>query len=124
MEYKFCKSCGVEHPLTTEYFYTNGLHPSGKQKWKPTCKISENNKRRQSVDDIISLYFPELKCSKCGYDKCKAALEFHHVESDSKDYNISVFRSSNISRAKLHTELQKCIILCANCHRELHYLKE
>lgn len=120
MEYKFCKSCGVEHPLTKEYFYTNGTYPSGKQKWKPTCKISENAKRRETVDSIIAEYFPVLECSICGYNKCKQALDFHHVDENSKDYNISQFRSSGISRIKLREELQKCILVCANCHREIH----
>ncbi len=59
------------------------------------------------------------KCSNCGYNKCPAALDFHHTENN-KEGNIHDF-IKNESREKLLKEAKKCILLCANCHRELHY---
>jgi hypothetical protein len=58
-------------------------------------------------------------CSICGYDKCVRALEFHHLEPSkkSKDYDKN-FDTWNIEKKK--SELDKCIIVCSNCHRELH----
>lgn len=59
------------------------------------------------------------KCSICGYDKCVGALEFHHLNSQEKLYGIS---SGGVCR-DLETdiaEVQKCILVCANCHREIH----
>ena len=54
-------------------------------------------------------------CSICGYNKCINALEFHHVNSDSKDVNISKAKTLR----KVYKEAAKCIVVCANCHREI-----
>jgi len=59
------------------------------------------------------------KCKNCGYDKCLSALEFHHQQKN-KEGNVSTLLK-NQSRQKLLKEVGKCILLCANCHRELHY---
>lgn len=58
------------------------------------------------------------KCCKCGYDKNMAALEFHHFGD--KDFSIDLRKFSNTSLIKLRKELEKCILLCSNCHREIH----
>ena len=56
-------------------------------------------------------------CNSCGYSKCIEALEFHHIDPLNKDFSIS---SANKSWDKIKIELGKCVMLCANCHRELH----
>ena len=56
-------------------------------------------------------------CSRCGYDKCIAALEFHHPDPSVKEGGII---GSTASLAKQRAEAEKCILVCANCHRELH----
>lgn len=58
------------------------------------------------------------KCSICGYNKCLAALDFHHPDPTQKECNISIIVTTSYSKAK--KEALKCILLCANCHRELH----
>lgn len=60
------------------------------------------------------------KCEVCGYDKCLGALDFHHLDPTQKDFAIS---DSNIYKNlnKLKEEVDKCILVCANCRRELHY---
>ena len=64
-----------------------------------------------------------LVCSICGYSKCKSAIEFHH-KYDYKSFTISSwfikspYEDDNLLKFK--EELKKCIMLCANCHRELH----
>jgi len=58
------------------------------------------------------------KCAVCGYDSCIEALEFHHINPEEKEFAIS--GKFNISWEKLKSELDKCQLLCANCHRELH----
>lgn len=59
------------------------------------------------------------KCIMCGYDKCTAVLEFHHRIPEDKSFTIST--NLNKSWNSLKVELDKCDLLCANCHRELHY---
>lgn len=58
------------------------------------------------------------KCSKCGYDKCSRALEFHHKDPSTKKNGLAEY--SNTSWPSYKEELDKCIILCANCHAEEH----
>jgi hypothetical protein len=59
------------------------------------------------------------KCMICGYDKCADALDFHHRDSEQKDFGLS---AKGITRSweKIKQEIDKCILICANCHREVH----
>lgn len=57
------------------------------------------------------------KCEVCGYDRCDKALEFHHIDPNMKDFNISG-RSYSFDRMK--NEVDKCILICSNCHKEVH----
>ena len=59
------------------------------------------------------------KCEICRYDKCIAAMDFHHRNPEEKD--ISIKDIINCSWKKIEEELKKCILLCANCHRETHW---
>ena len=58
------------------------------------------------------------KCVRCGYSDFAAALDFHHVVNGSKSFSIS--NSTYKSWDKIRPELDKCILLCSNCHRGLH----
>ena len=61
------------------------------------------------------------KCEICGYDKCIDALEFHHVNQETKSFGIS---NGNIRSLKeLKKEADKCILVCSNCHKEIHARK-
>lgn len=57
-------------------------------------------------------------CSACGYDKCRNALEFHHINPQEKELTPSKVFSR--SWENIQKELDKCVLLCANCHREVH----
>lgn len=59
------------------------------------------------------------RCQKCGYSKSLKALEFHHRDMRKKDFVISAVRIY-VAWDKLVKELDKCDLLCANCHREAH----
>jgi len=59
------------------------------------------------------------RCQICGYDGCPEVLEFHHVDGNKKDFGISQ-RGYTRSWKKVMEELDKCVMLCANCHREVH----
>lgn len=57
------------------------------------------------------------KCIVCGYNKSIRALQFHHLDPSQKDFGIS---GSTKSFEKLKSELDKCVLLCSNCHAEVH----
>ena len=63
------------------------------------------------------------KCEQCGYDKCIGALHFHHRNPQEKDFNISQINLSdnNFSMDVVISEIDKCDLLCANCHAERHF---
>jgi hypothetical protein len=63
------------------------------------------------------------KCSRCGYDRCFRALEFHHIDENGKSFSLSVL-GYTCSWERLTDEAKKCILLCANCHRELEEEKD
>lgn len=59
------------------------------------------------------------KCQKCGYDKCIAALEFHHKNPIEKEFDWNKLRKQ--SWDSVIVELNKCELLCSCCHKEAHY---
>ena len=60
------------------------------------------------------------KCSKCGYNKNLAALDFHHLDPEQKESPLNFAFLMKMRYEKCLLEINKCIILCANCHREHH----
>lgn len=63
------------------------------------------------------------RCQRCGYDKCLSALVFHHRDPSTKLFNISVDKMQK-KLALVEAEADKCDLLCANCHAEVHYEEE
>lgn len=57
-------------------------------------------------------------CQICGYNKVNTALEFHHLDPTKKDFHLG--SNTNCSWEKARNEIQKTILVCANCHREIH----
>lgn len=73
------------------------------------------NWRRRTKQKLIE--FLGGSCSKCGYNRSTAALEFHHLDPDKKDFTIA---GKSWSFEKLKEEVSKCVLVCSNCHREIH----
>ena len=76
-------------------------------------------------EDIIEI-MKQLKingCAICGYTKCNRALEFHHVLKN-KCFYLTVSNIRKYKDEKIINELNKCILLCANCYREIHDREE
>ena len=59
------------------------------------------------------------RCIKCGYSKYPEALEFHHRNPSKKDFNVSS-KGHCRNWERVRKEIEKCDLLCANCHRETH----
>ena len=75
-------------------------------------------KRRKKLKEKSVEYLGGM-CCKCGYNKCFEALEFHHKDPTQKDFGIS-YKGHTKSWNNIKKELDKCILVCANCHREIH----
>lgn len=59
------------------------------------------------------------KCNICGYNKCNGALELHHIDPSAKQFSFGGIRANPTAWNNIVNELKKCILLCANCHREV-----
>jgi transcription elongation factor Elf1 len=72
--------------------------------------------RRKAVETVKSEHGNE--CALCGYSTCLRALEFHHLDPSVKEHKIGSGKTRSIK--KLRKECEKCVLVCANCHREIH----
>jgi len=74
--------------------------------------------RRRRVLKLRAVEIMGGACMFCGYGKHVAVLEFHHVHAETKSFGVS---SGGFSRSwlSIYEELQKCVLVCANCHREI-----
>jgi predicted HNH restriction endonuclease len=84
----------------------------------PQCKSKYYVYERRKRLKTLSIEYLGGKCQICGYEKCKDALVFHHLSPELKQHTISDGDTRSWERIK--TELDKCILLCANCHSEVH----
>ena len=76
------------------------------------------DKRRKTIRKM-AIEYRGGKCAICGYYKSINALEFHHLDSGKKDFGISA-KGYTRSWEQVKRELGKCVLLCSNCHREVH----
>lgn len=60
------------------------------------------------------------KCTICGYNKTIAALDYHHVDSRTKDNDLSKAMKNGYAWSKIVEEARKCTLVCCRCHREIH----
>jgi hypothetical protein len=75
-------------------------------------------KRRKRIKEMAIAY-KGGRCCICGYSKCNSAFDFHHLDEKNKQFGLSV-RGLTRSWARTKQELDKCVLVCANCHREVH----
>lgn len=126
---KKCSSCGIEKELS-EFHFKKGDKRQG------MCKSCKKIYIRKHYKDNIEKYKEKarlnvfkakswlkefkkgLKCERCGENHI-ACLDFHHVDKNTKEGAVSQLANSGLN--KLLKEIDKCIVLCANCHRKEHY---
>lgn len=108
-----------------------GKRLSGRQRkyCSRLCKNSFTNQAHQSYQaqqrrgrqrklELIEL--KGGKCEWCGYGRNYAALELHHVRPEEKEFSLDLRALSNRKWESVLREMEKCILLCSNCHAELH----
>ena len=88
------------------------------KKNKGTCKSCQSkiSEKKRVLDRERVIDYKGGKCESCGYNKYRGALEFHHLDPSQKD-PLGLRKRSFESLKK---EVDKCVLLCANCHREEH----
>ena len=111
MEKTILKEC-KKHGLTEFTLRADGRYRCKK------CASEAVQKRREKTKELLVEY-KGGKCEICGYDKCVEALEFHHINPDEKDFGIGQ-KGYTRSFERNKAEVDKCILVCANCHREIH----
>jgi hypothetical protein len=97
-------------------------HPGGRPKRVSPEQEVANTVRYVSAHrkrlKIRSIQYKGGKCQLCGYCACNSALEFHHLDKKTKNFGLSK-RGWTRSWESIKRELDKCILVCANCHREV-----
>lgn len=116
------KELNCKKSLVSYHCRANGLGGEKTEKLEDEERKSRNYERvkshRQKVKEK-AISYKGNHCEKCGYDKCSWAFDFHHLDKNKKDFTLS--SCLTLSWDKIKKELDKCIMICANCHRELHY---
>lgn len=146
---KKCNICGENKPTSEYYPYRKSIRGGCKRcaykknkslrlAWSPERKLEYSRRSMDTKEKRRKKYSTQKKrllrykqegvdylggsCSKCGYNKCIEALEFHHKVPGEK---VKTGNGGAIDRRRTFkankSELDKCILLCANCHRETHY---
>jgi len=113
-EPKYCIDCGKKLDWRNKTGICRCCAPSAKTKYEYIKKFRHERKK-------LLVEYKGGKCQKCGYHKCMAALDFHHRNPKEKEFTISskkgLFKRTLEEEIK---EVDKCDLLCANCHREVH----
>lgn len=118
-KYKVCSGCGQRKKVSEFY-----KHCASKDGLQNKCKVCDREgrakRRRVQLKDFYD-YKRTLSCDHCGYNEDHRAIEFHHVDPSTKEGAISdLVAKYGFSHRKVQMELDKCIPLCANCHRIVH----
>lgn len=121
-----CNLLSIQKGTVGYYINKHGLKLIKKEKKEKRIPLSKQERKKQNVNNVVNwkrrtkiklLEYKGNKCVKCGYNKCLSALEFHHQDPKQKDFSIS---SNSYSLNKMKIEVDKCDLLCSNCHREEH----
>lgn len=83
-------------------------------------RLYQSVKKRREANRLKAIAYLGGCCSRCKYDKFYGALEFHHKDPTQKDPGIEL-RAGTYSWERVKAELDRCILVCANCHREIHH---
>ena len=104
-----------KHGDTEFAYYKSG----SKGHWKCLkCQTEATQKRRDKVK-VLAVAYKGGKCQCCGYNNYIGALEFHHINPEEKDFGVG---SKGYTRSweAVKKELDKCVLVCSNCHKEIH----
>jgi hypothetical protein len=97
---------------------------SGHQRWyrknKDKSRARKERRRRRLCRWVYEYKRDECECTRCG-EEHPGCLEFHHTNEEEKEFSVSQRANRGHSLDKIKTEIDRCVVLCANCHRREHY---
>jgi NAD-dependent dihydropyrimidine dehydrogenase PreA subunit len=124
--FHWCSKC--KEFLSIHQFSRSKNRRYGLYDWCKNCH-SETRKGNKQIQrtaklraaSLISHYKKKLGgcCAKCGYAKSQYGLDFHHVTPGEKEFELSALISRGSAHEVIMAEIDKCILLCATCHREI-----
>lgn len=111
-----CPSCKKTLELTSEHYYIRKSQTGFHYYCKPCQDKKSIDRQHQCKQAAID--YKGGKCVICGYNRYAGSLDFHHLDPIKKDFSIGTYRTYTLK--KLKPELDKCILVCKNCHGEIH----
>lgn len=108
-----CEKCREANRVACRAYYRK----------RPEVYLVGLRSRRRERMAYIDAYKSARGCSICGWNEHPVALDLHHVDGE-KSFTISQSQGQNCSMKKLSEELEKCIVLCSNCHRIITWRNE
>ena len=121
METKICTKCGKE--LSIDEFNWRDKQKGTRRSECKYCHSGYMKQKYQEKKEIIQSLKSQIACAKCGETR-GYVLDYHHLDPAKKDTTIARMTSNRYNLDKIYEEIDKCIVLCSNCHREFHYLEE
>ena len=113
---QYCKACGKDLPKERRIKRFKTCDDACSKR----AKYLRNRKYQKKMVELIQRIKLSVGCQFCGYDKCAYCLDLHHINENDKTINFADLRFTSIP--KLKSEIEKCVVLCRNCHTELHYM--
>jgi hypothetical protein len=118
-KYYVCVNC---NKLCAKKYYVKNEKKLKAYRFKNRKRIIATSKKYNKITyDWFRKFKESQGCALCNYNKCGDALVYHHVEPKERIKNIDapgIYHGHQIT----YNELLKCVLLCSNCHKEIHYL--
>lgn len=121
METKICSQCGKKLPLDAFPW-----RDKSKGTRRANCKECHSNYMKKQYafkKNKLEEQKSQMKCAKCGESR-GYVLDFHHIDPAQKENTIARMTSNKSNLNDIQKEVDKCIVLCANCHREFHHFEK
>lgn len=121
METKICTKCNRELPIDDFNW-----RDKNKGTRRSECKYCHTEYMKDVIENkrtTVAKIKSQLRCQKCGEYR-SYMLDFHHLDPGEKENTVARLVSNTSPIKKVLDEIKKCIVFCANCHREFHYLND
>lgn len=115
---------GIQTCYNVWMAYKDKLDPRARQarmKWYRSNKAKQVNRQKERRHETRAwMRTLKVECSKCS-ESHVACLQFHHEDPSEKEFNIGAAITNGLSKDRILKEIEKCVVLCANCHAKEHW---